>query len=86
MIVLLICAALVGIAFFWVARPVLLGRDENCRESAAEPQNWQLNAVLQQIREMELDFHAGRLSAPDYEGLRKHYESRAAELLEGSPK
>ncbi|MBI2061588.1 MAG: hypothetical protein HYT87_17745 [Nitrospirae bacterium] len=86
MFVLLVCAALLAAAFFWVARPVLTGRDALEKVAPMESENWQLNAVLQQIREIELDFHAGRLSAADYEGLRKHYESRAGELLEGSSK
>lgn len=72
---------LVGVVLY-VAWPILREQQQS-REPADH-----FNALLEQkeeaieaLRDLEMDFHMGKLSREDYESLRRKYEDEAVRLL-----
>ncbi|MBI2889941.1 MAG: hypothetical protein HYY13_04050 [Nitrospirae bacterium] len=77
---ILVAAAALVVVLWFVSRPILGGR-QPATPLAPPVGNWELNALLQQLLEIDLDLQAGRISAGDHDRLKRFYQARVASAL-----
>ena len=82
--VLLIAPVLFTCAVLYVAYPLLRQAAEE--QLVKDPASWdsakhEKDTVIEELRDIEMDFHMGKLSKQDYEALKSDFEHRAVDVF-----
>lgn len=85
MVALILCIGLAVAVFYYISGPLLRGVAEEADLTLPVGEDWRMNTALQQLREIDLDLHSGKLSEEDHRNLKRLYETRAAEYMRPTP-
>lgn len=79
----LLAAVLATAVLIWLGSPLLTSPRAQApdRPGRLEDLEGELEELYQAIRQLRLDFDAGKVGPTDYETVREEYETRAARVL-----
>jgi len=85
----IVFAAVIGAAGGWIIRPLLSGKDRvnaytSSPENLLEQLTHKKEGAYAAIRELQFDLHMGKLSAEDFQNLKRQYMQEAAGYLKAS--